>query len=114
MLVMGIIGGIFGILSSILAMIVGGLGSAISIDGADEVIIQGFIAMLFSILGIIAGAISKNKPKMSGWLLLISGVGGFISIALFYIISAILFIVAGFMGVSSKQNTVPADRSRGI
>lgn len=103
MLVMGIIGGVFGILASIFAMTVGGLGSAFGAEGGDQIIGLGFAAMLFSILGIIAGAIAKSKRKLAGWLLLISGIAGFICISMFFTISGILFIVAGLMGVFSKN-----------
>ena len=102
---MGIIGGVFGILASILAMTVGGIGSAFDAEGSDQVIGLGFAAMLFSILGIIGGSISKSKKKLAGYLLLISGVAGFICISLFYIISGILFIVSGLMGVFSKKKS---------
>lgn len=111
---MSIIGGVFGIISSILAMFIGGVGSAFSADGADQVVALGFVAMLFSILGIVAGSISKNKQKLSGWLLLVAGIGGFISISMFYIISAILFVVSGLMGILAKKNTVQVERQEGI
>lgn len=103
MLAMGIIGGIFGILASIFAMVFGGLGSAFGAEGADQIVGLGFAAMLFSIVGIIGGSISKSKKKLAGWMLLISGVAGFICISLFFIISGILFIVAGLMGILSKS-----------
>ncbi len=104
MLAMGIIGGVFGILASILAMVFGGIGSAFGAEGSNEIVGLGFAAMLFSVLGIIGGSISKSKKKLAGYLLLISGVAGFICISLFYIISGILFIVSGLMGIFAKIN----------
>ncbi|SFJ67867.1 hypothetical protein SAMN02799624_05444 [Paenibacillus sp. UNC496MF] len=103
MLAMGIIGGIFGIIASIIAMMVGGIGSAFAADGANQIVALGFVAMLFSILGIIGGAISRSKKKLAGTFLLVSGIGGFICISLFFTISGILFIVAGLMGLLSKK-----------
>jgi hypothetical protein len=107
MMAMGIIGGIFGILASILAMTVGGIGSAVGADGANSVMGLGFVAMLFSVLGIIAGTIAKSKTKLAGILLLVSGIAGFICISLFFIISGILFIVAGLIGIFAKANNRP-------
>lgn len=104
MLAMGIIGGVFGIIASILAMTLGGIGSAFEADGANQIVGLGFAAMLFSILGIIGGSIAKSKTKLAGIFLLVSGVGGFICISLFYTISGILFIVAGLIGVFSKTS----------
>jgi hypothetical protein len=103
MMAMGIIGGVFGIIAGILAMSIGGVGSAFGADGANAVVGLGFAAMLFSILGIIAGAIAKSRPKLAGSLLLVSGIAGFICISLFFIISGILFIVAGLMGIFTKS-----------
>lgn len=103
MLAMGIIGGVFGIIASILAMTVGGIGSAFGADGADTVVGLGFAALLFSILGIIAGSIAKTKTKLAGYLLLLSGIAGFICISLFWIISGILFIVSGLIGIFAKK-----------
>lgn len=103
MLAMGIIGGVFGIIAAIIAMMVGGVGAAFGASGAHSIVGLGFGAMLFSILGIIGGAIAKAKTKLAGWLLLISGIAGFICISAFFIISGILFIVAGLIGVFSKK-----------
>jgi len=103
MLVMGIIGGIFGIIASILAMTLGGLVTVFGADGSS-VVGLGFVAMLFSILGIVGSAISKNRTKLAGYFLLISGIGGFICISWFWIITGILFIISGLMGILSKGN----------
>lgn len=109
MFAMGIIGGIFGILASILALFIGGVGEAFGAEDASSVTGLGWGALLLSILGIIGASISKSKPKLAGALMLVSGIGGFICISLFYLISGILFIVAGFIGVFSKKkkNTAP-------
>lgn len=105
MFVMGLIAGIFGIIASLIAMFVGGLGSALSVSGSSSVTGLGIAALLLSILGIVGAALSKSKPKLAGWFMLVSGVGGFISISMFYILSGVLFVVAGFMGVLSKKKS---------
>lgn len=102
MFAMGLIAGIFGILAAILAMMIGGVAGAFNADGSEGIVGLGVAALLLSILGIIGASISKSKPKLAGTFMLIAGVGGFISISLFYLISGILFIVAGFIGIFTK------------
>ncbi|MFD2371505.1 DUF4064 domain-containing protein [Brevibacillus sp. GCM10020057] len=105
MFALGLIAGIFGVISAVLAMFIGGVGEALNANGASTVSGLGMAALLFSILGIIAAAISKSKTKLAGWLMLVAGVGGFISVSLFYILSGILFVVGGLMGIFSKKKS---------
>ncbi|WP_128656437.1 DUF4064 domain-containing protein [Paenibacillus sp. 598K] len=100
---MGLVGGIFGIIAAIVAMMIGGVDAALSDSGTSQITGLGISALLFSILGIIGSAFSKSKPKLAGTLMLISGVAGFISISMFYILSGVLLIVAGCMGLFSKK-----------
>ncbi|AWB46845.1 hypothetical protein DCC85_06670 [Paenibacillus sp. CAA11] len=100
---MGLVAGIFGIISSIIALMIGGVDAAFSSSGTSSVTGLGYAALLFSILGIVGAAMTKSKPKLAGWLMLVSGVGGFISVSMFYIISAVLFVVGGFMGILAKK-----------
>jgi hypothetical protein len=103
MFAMGLIAGIFGILAALLAMLIGGIGGAFNAAGAGGIVGLAVAALLFSIFGIIGASISKSKPKLAGTFMLISGVAGFVCISLFYIISGILFIVAGFIGIFTKR-----------
>jgi len=103
MFAMGLVGGIFGIIASLIAMFIGGVDAALSSTGTSSVTGLAISALLFSILGIVGAALSKSKPKVAGWLMLVSGIAGFISISMFYILSGVLFIVAGFMGIFSKK-----------
>ncbi|SMF89037.1 Protein of unknown function [Paenibacillus uliginis N3/975] len=103
MFAMGLIAGIFGIIAAIFAIFVGGVDAAFSSDGTSSIFGLGVSAMLFSILGIVGAAMSKPKPKVAGVLMVISGIAGFISISFFYILSGILFIIGGFMGILGKK-----------
>ncbi|CAI6067947.1 hypothetical protein PAECIP112173_02057 [Paenibacillus sp. JJ-100] len=106
MFAMGLIAGIFGIIASIVALMIGGIDAAFSDSGTSSVTGLAISALLFSILGIVGSAMSNSKPKLAGWFMLVSGIAGFISISMFYILSGVLFIVAGFMGVLSKKKTI--------
>ncbi|WP_237690877.1 DUF4064 domain-containing protein [Paenibacillus caui] len=100
---MGLVAGIFGIIAAIIAMFVGSIDAAFSETGTSSITGLAISALIFSILGIVGAAFSKAKPKLAGWFMLVSGVAGFISISFFYILSGVLFVVAGFMGILSKK-----------
>ncbi|MGD7063195.1 DUF4064 domain-containing protein [Bacillus altitudinis] len=109
--VLGLIGGIFGFFGAMSAIAFGGLDAAFSESGTSQITGLGWAAMLFSILAIVASVIVKKKAKLGGILLLVSAVGGIISISMFFILPAVLIIIAGCMGVFRKEpvKTVPAE-----
>jgi len=84
---------IFGIIDGIIAFFIGGAGSALGASSAQSVGTLGFVAILFSILGIVGAAMSKAKPKLAGIFMVIAGIGGFISVSMLYILSAVLLIM---------------------
>ncbi|MFD1066967.1 DUF4064 domain-containing protein [Oceanobacillus locisalsi] len=103
--VLGLIGGIIGFGAAILALMVGGIDAAFSESGTSEVTGLGWAAFLFSALAIVGSVVVKSKAKIGGILLLISAVGGLISISMFYLVSAVLIGIAGLMGVIKKDKS---------
>lgn len=101
--VLGIIGGILGMFGGIFALFLGGVGTALNGDSGGLGGL-GILAFVFSILGIVTATLVSSKPKIAGWGLIISAVGIFISISLFGIIPAILFLIAGIMTLIKKEN----------
>jgi len=102
-IILGVVGGIFGILSGIFALIVGGLGSAFDVSDADLIIYLGFGAILLGVLGIIGGAIVNKNNKMAGGLMLASGILGFIAVSAFWTIAGILLIVGGILALRTDK-----------
>jgi len=102
-MVLGIIGGIFGILVGIFVVLVGGVGGALGVAGAKTVVGQGLGAIILAIIGLIGGAIVKGKPKLAGWMMILSGVLGFIAVSVFWFISGILLIVGGILALRSRD-----------
>jgi len=101
--VLGLIGGIVGFFGAIFALFVGGLAGAFGAKSASLVVGAGWFAILFSILGIVGAALVKSKTKLGGWLMIISAVGGVISISFAYALSFVLLIIAGLMAVIKKE-----------
>jgi len=100
--VLGLIGGIFGFFGALIALMFGGIGSALGGEGASTIIGLGWLAILFSIVGIVGASLVKSKTKIGGWMMIISAVGGVISVSFAYALSFVLLIIAGLMAVIKK------------
>ena len=100
--VLGLIGGIFGFFGALFALAFGGIGGALGAEGASGIVGLGVAAIFFSILGIVGAALVKSKTKTGGWLMIVSAIGGVISISFAYALSFVLLIIAGLMAVIRK------------
>ena len=108
-LVLGIIGGVFGIIAGILAMLIGGAGAAFEATDSGTVIGLGFAAIFIGVLGIVGGAVAPRYPKAAAIIQLISCVAGFIAVSLFWIFSGILLLIGAalaFFGRGTRPVTI--------
>ncbi|MCY8918095.1 DUF4064 domain-containing protein [Bacillus atrophaeus] len=103
--VLGLLGGIFGFIGAIMALVIGGLDASFNSTGTSDIIGLGWGAVFLSILGIVASVIVRKKAKLGGSLLIVSGIGGLICISLFYLLPAVLLIIPGVMGLARKDKT---------
>lgn len=103
--VLGLIGGIFGIISGVLALGIGGIASSVGVSGGNTVGILALVAILLSILGIVGAVIVRTKGKLGGLFMTVAAVGGFICISFIYILAAILLIIPGLMGLIKKDQS---------
>lgn len=104
--VLGLIGGIFGFIGAIMALMVGGIDAAFSDNGTSEVTGLGWGAFLFSILAIVGSVVVKSKARLGGILLIVAAIGGVISISMFYLVPAVLIFIGGLMGVIRKDKPI--------
>lgn len=105
--VLGLIGGIIGFGGAFFAIFFGAVDEAVS--GSSEVSGLGWAAFLFSILAIIGAVVVKFKAKAGGAMMLISGIGGLVSISLFYALPALLLVIGGLMGLFRKDRKASAN-----
>jgi hypothetical protein len=108
-LVLGIIAGLAGLVSAVLALFVGGLGGAFDAEGAGTVVGLGWSALGFSLLGLVGAALSLAKPVIAAVIMLIAGVAVAISISLFAVIATPLFLIAAllvFLGRKTRQEEI--------
>lgn len=101
-LVLGIIGGIFGLFAAIIALVVGGIGSAVGAEGGSTVVGLGWLAILCAIVGIVGAALVNSKTQIAGILMLLSALGGFISISFFWLLPGVLLLIAGLLALIRK------------
>lgn len=103
---LGVIGGIFGIMGGIFAIVVSGVGAEFGAEGASDLYLLGGSAILFSIIGLACGAMEGRK-RWRGVGMLVSGIAVLISISLFGVLTAILFVIGGILilrGGSSSED----------
>jgi len=108
-LVLGIIAGLAGLVSAVLALFVGGLGGAFDAEGAGTVVSLGWSALGFSLLGLVGAALSLAKPVLAAMIMLIAGVAVLVSISLFAVIATPLFLIAAllaFLGRNTRQEEI--------
>ncbi len=104
-LILGVIGGIAGIIGSILVLVLGGIGSVIGGEGAGTVTSLGWVALLLSIVAIVGGALSIAKPKVAGIMMLLMGVGGIITVSIGYVVAGPLLIIGGILALVGGRKT---------
>lgn len=96
-LVLGIIGGVFGIIAGLLAMTIGGAGVVFDAEDAGLIVGLGFAAVFIAVIGIVGGALALRYPLAAAILQLIAAVLGFVAIYLFWIFSGILLFIGALL-----------------
>ena len=110
--VLGLLGGIFGFLGALVAMLFGGLagsfgeafGSAEAVATGTQIVGMAFGAIIMAIIGIVGAAMVKNKKrhKLAGGLMIISAIGGLIAVSFAYVLATVLLLIAGIMALRGK------------
>lgn len=100
---LGILGGIFGFLGAGFILFFGSIYSSLGGKDASILVSSGWAAVLFAILGITGAALVKNKAKLGGAFMIISAIGGIISISFMYALSFVLLLIAGIMAILRKD-----------
>ncbi len=101
--ILGLVGGIFGILSAPGLFLLGGFIAAFG--GPATLLGAAVGGALLSIIGLIGAAFVKSHPKAGGAVMLISGFFGlFVALGLW--IGALLLIVAGIVALIRKEKPI--------
>jgi hypothetical protein len=114
-LALGIVGGLLGVMSAVTALLLGGIGGAFDAEGSGTIVGLGFSALVFCFLGFLGAGLALAKPRIAGLLLLVSAIGITISISLFAVLAAPLFLIAAilaFLGKQGDSETIVIQASR--
>lgn len=102
-MVLGIIGGIFGILVGLAEGAIGGLGEVLNVHGATNLYGLAVLTITASIIGIVGAALVGSKPRISGAVMLVAVVLGLVGgVIFFYVLPAILLGIAGILALVRK------------
>ncbi|MGE1008789.1 DUF4064 domain-containing protein [Bacillus cereus group sp. BfR-BA-01428] len=102
-LVLGLSGGAFGILCAFIAVFIGGAASAMEAEATSNVIGLGWAVVALSMLDIVGSVMIKNKAQVGGAMMTIATIGEFICISFIYILSVVLLLIGGLMGIFRKE-----------
>jgi len=103
-LVLGIIGGIFGILAAMFVIGATGFFESLGVAKSSEasaMYSRGGVGLLLGCIGIIGAAIVNRNNKVAGVLMLLSAVCGLLTLGLFWSISFLLLLVGGILAFRS-------------
>jgi hypothetical protein len=117
--ILGIVGGILGMIFSAVVIIAGiamqfvgtimpnevevpmNIHRLLPLFG-DMVVARGIGALVFAIIGLIAGINVKKRHQLAGVFLLISAIAGYIFLFVGFIVPGILLIIGGILALVSK------------
>ncbi len=98
----GIIGGFFGIIGAITALMIGSISESFTSGSGGNMIGLGLAALLFSIIGM-AGGVFETRKKIGAPLMAIAAIGILFSIEMFGIIPFVFFLIGAVLILTSKE-----------
>lgn len=105
-LVVGIIGGVFGILGALVAFVGGGFVAAVGEDAsATSIMGRAILALAASILGIVASVLLRDPGRRRLWSAIAIASGAIVLFAIggFGIVGGPMLAIAGLMGFLRKD-----------
>jgi hypothetical protein len=82
-IVLGIVAGLAGLVSAVLALMIGGVGATFEAHGVTQVLASGWSVLVFSLLGLIGSALWIAKPHLAALIMAAAGVAIVFSISMF-------------------------------
>lgn len=89
----GILGSIAGFIGAVIALLVGGLGGALDVEGAGTVTGLSFVAIGASIVGLVGAVLSMAKPRLAASMMLVSAIVGLIAVSAAYVLATVLLLI---------------------
>lgn len=92
-LIVGVLGSVAGFIGALLALLVGGLGGALDVEGAGTVTGLSFVAIGASIVGLVGAVLSMVKPRLAASMMLASAIVGVVAVFVAYILATVLLLI---------------------
>ena len=108
-MVVGILGGVFGILGALVAILFSGLGfPAFGSMGL------GYAAVYLGVLGIVGASLARSRPSVAARLQLIAGLAGFFAVSTMWLIGGPLLLGGAFLAGNGQppESAASAEPSR--
>lgn len=119
--ILGIVGGILGMIFSAVVIIAGIAMQFVGTIMPNEVevpmnihrllplfgdmaVARGIGALVFAIIGLIAGINVKKRHQLAGVFLLISAIAGYVFLLVGFIVPGVLFIIGGILALVSRES----------
>ena len=103
-LVIGLIGSFAGFAGSVIALLAGGVAGALGDDETGSAIaIAAFVALVFSVVGLVGAALSIAKPRLAAGMMVASALAGVIAISLGYIAATVLLLIAALLAFLGRN-----------
>ena len=103
--VLGVLGGVFGVLSAALLLALGAGTRALTGGtggSGDHILGAALVGTALSIAAIVAAALASRKPLTAGALMLAFGFGLFLAIGWFAVVPALLLLAAALIALLSR------------
>ncbi|MFP7477477.1 hypothetical protein [Terribacillus saccharophilus] len=93
-----LIGGIIGLLFSIIAQLFAVIDDSYTFGNI------GFLGMISGIVAIVCSIIANKRPMLAGWLLILTSATGFYALAGLYLIPGTMTLLAGIYTLGRRYN----------
>jgi len=103
-LTLGVVGAVLGVAAGIVVMFVGGAGLLIAPEGGGAVLGLGAVTVVLAIAGGVGAMLTSKYPEVATFVMAITGVGGFVSATVFWIVPGVLLIAGGVFAWTSRPD----------
>ena len=102
-LIIGVLGSIAAFVGAIIAIAIGGIGSAFDAEGADSIVVQGYVALGASVVGLVGGVLSLAKPRFAAGMMAVSAIVGVIAVFVAYLAGGLLLLIGALLAFLGRN-----------
>ena len=103
--VLGLLGSVISLLTALLAIVVGGIGSLFGLSDAGSLVSGGFGALGFSALAFVGTLVSIGRPRTGAVLMVVAAAGGMLALSPYYALAAVVLAMAALLAFLARRRT---------